>query len=355
MWLAGVLAIAAAYPPPSRAVYTDGGSILLFPHVESDQQWDTAIQIVNTSTSVVYADCHYVNINSGPGLSDFSIVLFGQQPTHWLASRGRAEFENDPLCSIQFPGGSTLQTRCDGAGFDPGAIPAIGSDFSGYLQCVQVDASGAPVSGNALAGTATLRRAGSADVAKYEALEILGFPANDADGLLCLGGDPGEGCPRGAEYQTCPEEWLFTLPAAGSGRGTIVPADEEAQPSLTIMPCAIDFASGLDRSIDLSLRAVNELEQVFTASARADGWLSSPLADLSNIFAEEILGTELFLLRVAPAHGDPPFDALVRVERSSSSATATGFLRGHPVGEIPTRVTFVTADGGPVSVLRGGR
>ena len=80
--------------------------------------------------------------------------------------------------------------------------------FRGTLDCVQLDRGGAPTSGNALRGIATLIGA-DGDVAKYEAVGIPGAPANDADGILCLGGEAGEDCPRGAEYGACPLTWLL--------------------------------------------------------------------------------------------------------------------------------------------------
>ena len=40
--------------------------------------------------------------------------------------------------------------------YDPGRVPPVVPDFTGELKCIEVDASGFPVPGNALKGEATL-------------------------------------------------------------------------------------------------------------------------------------------------------------------------------------------------------
>ena len=53
------------------------------------------IQISNTSNNMVHAHCFYVNartvFNGAPvwQVTDFTIWLTRQQPTHWVASQGR--------------------------------------------------------------------------------------------------------------------------------------------------------------------------------------------------------------------------------------------------------------------------
>ena len=42
------------------------------------------------------------------------------------------------------------------------------------------------------------------DVAKYNAIGVIGNENNDGDNVLCLGGEPGEECPNGAEVRCLP-------------------------------------------------------------------------------------------------------------------------------------------------------
>ena len=67
----------------------DGGaSIIFFPRVVADASADTLIQISNVSNNSAHADCFYIAGDSCVQTS-FSVFLVKQQPTHWVASRGR--------------------------------------------------------------------------------------------------------------------------------------------------------------------------------------------------------------------------------------------------------------------------
>src|SRR5262245_52889601 len=232
-------------------------SILVFPRVISDGTRDTIIQITNTSNSMVHAHCFYVNgaltfpeFPPGPtnppvwAEVDFDIWLTKQQPTHWVVSQGRLNDPFDPVCTN---GGPNFPPNfdCNGAGFDPSGspggpgVPPVAQFFTGELKCIEIDMSGHPVSGNHLKGEATtVIRNNCAvfepgetegectvtgqdclidsddcddddfDVAKYNALGIIGNENNDGNGILCLGGEPSEECPQGAEYDACPEFWI---------------------------------------------------------------------------------------------------------------------------------------------------
>src|SRR5215470_14253809 len=92
-------------------------SILVFPRVISEGTHDTIIQITNTSNSMVFAHCFYVNgAPTFPDLPpchntthctnpplwqelDFDIALTQQQPTHWVVSRGRLVDPEDRPCT----------------------------------------------------------------------------------------------------------------------------------------------------------------------------------------------------------------------------------------------------------------
>ena len=138
-------------------------SILVFPKVISDGTRDTVIQITNTSNSMVHAHCFYVNgaltfPEFPPGFTnpplwtevDFDIWLTKQQPTHWVVSEGRLVDPTDAPCTRD-----PEQYDCNGAGLDPGRVPPVVEYFTGELKCIEVDDSGAPLSGNHLKGEAT--------------------------------------------------------------------------------------------------------------------------------------------------------------------------------------------------------
>ena len=83
---------------------------------------------------------------------DFDIFLTKQQPTHWQASLGRLPNPSDQPCDR-----NTGNYDCDGAGLDPGRVPPVASfPFQGELRCIEVDQSGAPISGNHLKGEGTI-------------------------------------------------------------------------------------------------------------------------------------------------------------------------------------------------------
>ena len=143
-WLAAATGAAAVSTEQSA-------SILIFPAVFFGAAENTVIQISNTSNSVVYAHCFYVNgaledPNEPPGADnrplwqevDFDIVLTTQQPTHWTVSEGRVTDPFDVSCS-------PTNTECSDAGFDPGRIPPLAPGFRGELKCIEVDQSGRPL------------------------------------------------------------------------------------------------------------------------------------------------------------------------------------------------------------------
>src|SRR5262245_6374545 len=172
-------------------------SILVSPKIIANGSRDTEIQITNTSNSLVRAHCFYVNAAlTDPDLPqgplnpplwlevDFTIQLTKQQPTHWRVSTGRDVNPTDEPCNIE-------NLICPDVGIDPGKMPPVVPDFVGELKCVEVDDSGAPLSGNHLKGEATLISFIGDDVeiepptpvifvgtSKYNAIGVLGEENN---------------------------------------------------------------------------------------------------------------------------------------------------------------------------------
>ena len=221
--------------PAAAEVTTDGASILFFPRVSAGPDGDTRIEISNGSLMRADLRCTYLNA-SGAEAVTFSLHLDRRAPTQWRVSRGRSEGEAAP-CSRQQP-----ELDCEDAGAFHGSVPAVPTPFTGALVCLQVDRSGAPRSGNALRGRATLASA-DGDIAAYEALGLIGYATNDGDERLCLAGGGDVFC-HTAEYAGCPASWSLPHLAAGAA-DLAAPAGTTVQTSITVLPCNAALAATL--------------------------------------------------------------------------------------------------------------
>ena len=298
-------------------------SILVFPRVISEGTHDTIIQITNTSNSMVFAHCFYVNgaptfpdlppchntLNcTNPPLwqeLDFDIALTQQQPTHWVVSQGRLVDPTDEPCTNGSANPPVPPNfRCNNAGIDPGRVPPVVDFFTGELKCIEVTMDGAPVSGNHLKGEATvvtknvcdpfvgvgMPDAGRCfinqndacdvttdcdpdtfDVAKYNALGIQGNENNNGDNVLCLGGEPSDLCPNGAEYDACPAVWIANHLAEGAP-DPVFGDDSFVDTSLTFVPCTQNFETQVPETVTIQILTFNEFETAFSASAVVTCW-----------------------------------------------------------------------------------
>ena len=272
--LAGALFGAAPAGAASPAA-----SILLFPRIVVDDAQDAVIQITNVSNREAYARCTYIDA-SGAQTAQFEIALQGQQTTHWVVSRGRPVDDTDPVCS------RPDQLDCDGAGVDPGDVPPVAAPFAGALVCVQVDRSGAPLSGNALLGRATIDDA-DGDVAGYAAIGLTGFPANDADDVLCIDGIANPDCAE-PEYSACPTQWEL-VHAADGAVDLLDPVRRVLRGTVTALPCALAFG-GAPAALDVQITSTDELGQTLTATAPLAPLASTALRDLTPILGIEAGG-----------------------------------------------------------------
>jgi hypothetical protein len=283
--LCGALVSAVAVVSVSRAeVSTDvSGSVLVFPKVIWEGLFanlysrDTVIQISNTSNNMVHAQCFYVDARTFNGrpvwqVTDFSIWLTKQQPTHWVVSQGRAVNPSDGFGE-------------DGSGLDPGAIPPVPEGFEGELKCIQVDASGTPFGGNNLKGEAVIRDS-DGDVSKHNAIAILANPdlaGGDPANELLLDNSPN----HDGEYNACPQTTLLDHFVDGTNDPVVeefneIWCDEECpiRTFLTLVPCTQDFENQQFDAVTVQFVIVNELEQVFSASTTVQCWKTVRLADI---------------------------------------------------------------------------
>jgi hypothetical protein len=345
--LVGLVASGAA----ADVTTEQSASILVFPKVIADGTRDTIIQITNTSNSMVHAHCFYVNaapvfpdLPPGPGNPpqwqeiDFDIWLTKQQPTHWVVSTGRLVDAGDARCSNNPP-----NYACDGAGFDPGRVPPQVEDFTGELKCVEVDASGAPLAGNHLKGEATLVALDrcipsgivqgegncasngmiclsnadcpgtTGDVAKYNGLGVIGLETLNDDPVLCLGGEPTDECPLGAEYNACPETWILNHAAYGAP-DPVLGEDSSIDTSITIIPCEQNYETQDPTSVTVQFEVYDEFETVFSASTSVTCWAQLELDDISTVFRHES----------QPA--GPIASTYAQTRMRPSSATESGFM-----------------------------
>jgi hypothetical protein len=312
MLIAAVLIAPLAAPPAGAQLTSDAGaSILLFPFVVANDGRDTVIQIANRSTRVLRARCSYAAADAASEELPFDLFLMSRQATVWVASRGRPVDATDPQCTAE-------TSDCDGAGLDPGRIPALPAGFRGDLVCIQVDRSGAPTSGNALRGAATLTGA-DGDLGRYEAIGVPGVPSNDADGVLCLGGAASEGCPLGAEYAACPESWLLGLRAEGVAHNG-APDGPRLHSTLVLATCS----RGGDAAAAVQISVTNELEQRLSIVQSVLRWQEVRLAD-QPVFGFELNGTEFLRTRLtSSSESGSGFIALALTIRTSDTGDAVG-------------------------------
>jgi hypothetical protein len=280
-------------------------SILVFPKITVNSNNDTIILLANTSNSMIHAHCNYVDARTFDVITgapcprqsatcapswqetDFDIWLTKQQPTHWVVGKGRLDDPTDGFGN-------------DGSGFDPGRVPPKGN-FEGELKCVEVTASGEPVTGNHLKGEAVLK-AISGDTSKYNAIGIEGNPDAQPVNPLLLDGNI---------YNACPAKlWLNHIaqfasdPLASSYNDGL---NSSTTTELTLVPCAEDFENQIPKSVTVQFLIYNEFEERFSASTTVTCYLSVTLSDIDSannptrsVFSRPVLGTDVAMTEITP-------------------------------------------------------
>lgn len=267
-------------------------SLLVFPRVVADALLETHIEIGNSSGSLVNARCFYLgSANAESVRSVFDIAIPRSMSTHWVASIGRPVDLNDLPCSAE-------NRACDGAGIDPGEVPALPDGFRGELLCVETDASGAAFAGNHLLGTATQVTRASGDVTRYAALGGGGFETGDGDSVLCLGDSGNPPCMFGAEYDSCPNVWILDL-RPDNARLNV---EAEVNTMVTIVPCDQNLAAGTTTPVSVRFTALTALGATLMKEMPIDGWTE---LDLSAIdLTASTLGDAAIELRISSSeHG----------------------------------------------------
>jgi hypothetical protein len=228
------------------------GSMVVFPKIMANGR-DTVVQLTNTSNNpVVDVHCFYSQLvvqGDPPTWEEiaFRIALRRQQPTHWAASTGRPVDPSDPLGS-------------DGAGTDPGEIPAVPMGFVGELRCFETSPDDSPVGRNALTGTATVFDA-NGDFSAYDAITLRGL-AVDQDRTLRL---------DGVEYEACPG----TLRVSHLRDWSIITGSQVipvVTNRLTLVPCALNYAMQRPTQARARISVTDEFGQTVEQTVDVVGW-----------------------------------------------------------------------------------
>ena len=280
--LATCCVVGGARAAAAQASTQQPASILFFPKVVVDATHDTVIQITNATNSAREARCVYLDgapTADGPprcAQTNFDLQLVGRQTALWVLSAGQRSTSGAVVGEIQQP----LRL-----------VPPMAPGFAGALVCVEVDAAGSPVPGNALIGTATLQHPTTGDVAQYDALGVQGGDNNDGNDVLCLGDVLSEECPNGAEYDGCPGQWTLDFVAEGAADALAGPGSSVGT-ELTVMPCAQNFRLSNSPGVTLEFSVYNEFETLFGASTSMGCWATPTLTEINDsAFSAAGLGT----------------------------------------------------------------
>ncbi len=375
-FLSGLCGVAVALGMMAATAQADvtterGASILAFPKVLADGDADTVIQITNISNNMVHAQCYYVN--GAPDffgnplwqVTDFTIWLTKQQPTHWVVSEGRFVNPTD-TCIVN--GKIVPSADCADSGLDPGAVPPVPDDFTGELKCIEIDVAGNPIGGNHLKGEATVITSDD-DVAKYNAIGIQGTELAGETGNELLLNQPQGGDEAVGQYNACPNVLLLNHLAEGvtdpvlyanqlggtcSTGGAPCYSDDDCDsgtcqnpPSitptasgydlisstvtdLTLIPCTQDFENSEPSSVTVQFEIFNEFEQRLSASTTVDCWknfylfqVDSPNDPARSVFSFQTLGTVAAHTRITPNPDGGAVLGVAGVTRASNTGALT--------------------------------
>jgi hypothetical protein len=374
-FLSGLCGFAVALGVLAASAHADvvtekGASILIFPKVIANAEYDTIIQISNIANNMVHARCFYVNSQLPPGCeiedprvgcipswdeTDFSIWLTKQQPTHWLVSAGRPV---DPSDNFQYEVATPMKIKpFNGAGIDPGSVPPVPDGFTGELKCIQVMADGTPIGANSLKGEATIEDVAGpsyGDVSKYNAIGVQG---TEAAAATC--GDPTQDCflqlnnPRGTtdgEYNACPQTLVLNHFA---DVGTDPVSDADIRTQLTLVPCSENFETQTPSHVIVQFLVYNEFESRFSTSTTVTCWKNTFLTDIDSpnnpdqsVFSAATLGSAVAQTRMNPADPtDGTFNgAVVGVAETIRSGATSRARTAHAIHTEGDR--FTGTDGG---------
>lgn len=322
-WVAGFLgALMASQGARAENYVSDqAAALLMYPLVISiDDDFDTLIQLSNTSTQLVAVQCYYVNATGVCSASgdqcfdgsecslpfdlclpqwvetDFTLYITGRQPLAWRASEGLRAADL-PLNGTSFrgpTGESNAGTRVPP--FQDGSLNAIGE-----LKCYAVNSNGTPSDRNVLKGEATLIDEDDGQAAKYNALGFRAIAgAVNEDNQLRLGGFD-------AEYDGCPNVLIlnhFFDDAVNPATG-----ETAIRTGLVLVPCTQNFVNQRPTRVTAQYLVFNEFEQRFSTSAPVDCFSFKEISNIDtpdetrSIFSVYVGGTITGQTRIRGVNG----------------------------------------------------
>lgn len=308
-------------------------AIEMFPKVVNDGDRDTCIQVSNTSNMPVFAHCFYTNGREVQGrplwqVTDFSLTLTGQQPTHWCVGDGRRVNATDDI-----------------AGLDPGFIPRVPLGFTGSLVCVEVLASGEPSAANSLVGKATITQVDDngnlVAVSGYNGIGVQAVGDGDGDNIAELDDLEYRACPAGAHLNFVTEGFADDALAELYDGLPGVPATST---TLAVIPCNMDFVNLQPSSTTIGFFLTDEFEGVLSATAPVDCWAAINMGDILGRAGESATNPSTYRYARMTAAGSNPnqpldaigFAAVANVVRTgadgsvASSATNLHFYGNEP-------------------------
>jgi hypothetical protein len=146
---------------------------------------------------------------------------------------------------------------------------------------------------------------GTDDIAKYNAIGVLGNENNNGDGVLCLGGSVGDSCPTGPEYNACPQTWILDHAAEGAVDPVLDDLGETSSIStdVTFVPCTQNYENQVPARVTVQFAITNEYEQTFSASTTITCWAELNLAAINPVFDVDFVGTDQLQTRMRPSAG----------------------------------------------------
>ncbi len=286
-----IAALAVTLPSTASAqaeVSTDvPGAILVFPHVVSDGDNDTVVQVTNNTGSRIHLRCFYIDGRTNredPNptwfVTDFQATLTRLQPMIWVVGQGLPAVPPDRPDDLY-----------------PGPIPPVSDGFHGSLRCMMVDDSERPIGVNALTGEATIVDRTSGASRKYSATSVRGFPDNDGDNTLLLDGE---------EYATCPRVLLLNHLFDDAPDPV---TDSPIRSRVTFVPCSMDLEASNPGSATLQFEVFNEFEQRLSTSLGVSCYEQIELSNIDgasspslSIFNFALQGTVAGLTRIRPVN-----------------------------------------------------
>ena len=302
-----ILALVVAASTVRADVTTErSSSILVFPKVISNAPAiDTIIQISNTSNSMVFAHCLYVN--GAPRDPNLTAQL--RQPAAMPGSRFRHlphEATADALGGVHRAAdrqhGYQRSSRadgtfrdCNGAGLDPGTIPPVSDSFTGELKCIEVDSSGAPINGNHLKGEATIVSA-DGDASKYNAIGVHGIEHQLQRQQQRRYPVPGwrrdSELPQRRRIQRLPrygDRQSFRRRCQRSGDRRVRRRRlQVVRTEVTLVPCTEDFENQIPGQAVVQFVIINEFEELFSTSTTLTCWANWDLGAVNSVFNEAL-------------------------------------------------------------------